>query len=769
MKNIRFFLFLFVLLVSSYCHAQTNPSLIWATYFGGNGEDYTFNTATDASGNVYISGYTTSDSGVATSGAYQTSNNGAYKDVFLAKFDSVGKLLWSTYYGGNSNDFGDGLTIDRFGNIYITGETYSDSGIATSGAFETSLVDSVDGSGFLAKFSSSGALLWGTYFAGNSLGGSSLTTDSNGDVYITGVTLSDSGIATLGSYQTSYAGGTNYGNPFLAKFTSNGVLLWGTYYGGSGDGVGISIIADKLNNIYISGWTASNSGIATSGAYQTIGDSINGDGFLAKFSSSGTLLWGTYFGGNYGAGLGSLTIDDSGNIYAGGATYSTSGIATSGAYQTVGDSTLGNAVLAKFSNSGKLDWATYYGGKNKFDACYGITVDKFNTVFITGQTQSTSGIATSGAFQSTGDSINGATFLAEFSAQGNLLWGSYFGGKNGSGSSLTTDIFGNLYLTGYSNSYSGIATPGAYQMFGDSINGDAFLAKFNINKPNNDVGISSIQSPASKFCPGIEAIKVQLKNYDIDTLKTVKINWRINGTTQTTYNWSGILKADSTLIVNLGNFNFTTGIDTIIAWTSSPNGLTDFVPGNDTTITIITVYHLPSTPTITLSGDTLTSSAKTGNQWYKDSVLIKGAINQKYVATSNGNYSVMVTDSNGCSATSKPVNYTTTGIEEASDNLKLNIYPNPFTNQTTISVDLDWNSSVNLTIYDMTGRVVVEKSVECGAGERFEYTFDADRYGCGIYIVKLTMGNEVVTREIARIRLGRPAVAHRHFPPLPSR
>ena len=167
---------------------------------------------------------------------------------------------------------------------------------------------------------------------------------------------------------------------------------------------------------------------------------------------------------------------------------------------------------------------------------------------------------------------------------------------------------------------------------------------------------------------------------------------------------------------------------------------------------VITVHHLPPTPKITLLGDTLISSAKTGNQWLLNDTIIKGATGQKYAAAGSGKYGVIVTDSNGCTASFDSVfTIVNTGVDKSTNgNLQVNIYPNPFTNSVNIDATLNTNGRVNITIYDMTGRVVVEQS-----GERdFVYTFDAAQYGGNnsMFIVKITAGNEVVEREIVRMK-----------------
>src|SRR6185437_8790526 len=239
-----------------------DPSLSWATYFGGSSAYYSNAVATDTFGNVFITGYTTSTSGIATSGAYLTSNSAT--DAFLAKFNAGGAEQWATYYGGGNED-GNAVAADISGNVYITGNTSSTSGIATSGAYQTSYGGSIDA--FLAKFNSSGALQWSTYYGGSSGdAGYGVGTDGSGNVYITGKTGSTSGITTSGAYQTSFGGS---GDAFLAKFNSSGARQWATYYGGSGADAAYGISVSGSVNIYIAGSTASKSGIATSGAFLT--------------------------------------------------------------------------------------------------------------------------------------------------------------------------------------------------------------------------------------------------------------------------------------------------------------------------------------------------------------------------------------------------------------------------------------------------------------------------------------------------------------------
>jgi len=468
-----------------------DPTLaFWATYFGGINEDQGRCIATDATGNIYVAGYSLSSNGIASAGAYQTSYGGGsfggYGDAILMKFNNAGGLDWATYFGGSDDDQGAGVTIDANGNVFLAGATASSGGIATSGAYQTSLAGGGDDA-FLAKFSSLGKLTWATYFGGSKADlGKGVSIDGSGNAFLTGNTESTSGIATSGAFQTSFSGGFGF-EVFLAKFTNDGVLTFSTYYGGSGlDNEVNGITTDGSGNMYITGRTTGSSGIATTGANQTLYGGGNYDAFLSKFNNSGILSWGTYFGGfDDDEGFG-INIDISGNIYITGSSKSMSGIATSGAFQTSFAGGNNDGFLAKFNSAGVLSWATYFGSTGD-DVAVGVSTDGAD-VYIGGSTSSSTGIATLGAYQS---SLRGSydAFLAKFSSSGSEIWATYYGGTDVEAIiGVSCDASGNAYITGYTGSSNGISTPNAYQTTYGGGNSDAFIAKF---PPNPFSGINS--------------------------------------------------------------------------------------------------------------------------------------------------------------------------------------------------------------------------------------------------------------------------------------
>jgi len=474
-----------------------DPRLEWASYYGGDNiytESATlgYKILADTSGNIYTTGYTASIANIATTGAYDAVYSGSY-DAFLSKFSSSGTMEWATYYGGNGDDNAYTLALDDSNNIYIGGITTSTNNIATAGAWQ--IINSGGDDAFIAKFASSGALLWATYYGGsgfdNALG---MSCDSAGDVYVTGFTSSPDSIATPGAYKPTYTGD---GDAFLAKFSSAGLLLWATYYGGTGVNEGFGVSCDMTVNLYMTGATSSTDSIATPGVYQTIYGGGTSDVFVAKFTVGGALTWSTYYGGSGQDKPAAIVCDSTGNIYLTGLTSSPNDIATAGAYDTVFVAGITNTFLAKFTDNGDLVWATYFGGDSTgSSAAHGIAADNNGHIYLGGETNSINGIATPGAYKNNFSGTYDA-FIAEFSAGGSLLWGSYFGADTLTfGMDITSDNNDNFYLLGQTMSPNGIASPGAYDTayYGDGVL-VTFIAKFDSLETN---GVQQIASPGSE-------------------------------------------------------------------------------------------------------------------------------------------------------------------------------------------------------------------------------------------------------------------------------
>jgi hypothetical protein len=283
--------------------------------------------------------------------------------------------------------------LDKDNNSYITGYTGSTNGISTSSVHQSTNGGYYDV--FVAKFTSSGALSWGSYFGGKAEErGFSIALNKSNDIFITGNTLSASGIATEGTHQYKIKGGKDI---FLAKFSNDGTRQWGTYYGGAKYDNAYNMVLDTAGNAYITGSTNSTSGIATDSSHQTV---LNGafDIVLAKFSATGKLAWGTYYGGyNDEEGYG-ITLDAFSNILITGATASSSEMSTVDSYQDWFSGGVFDMIASKFSSEGKIQWGTYFGGY-AFDYATDIEADKSGNIYILARTESDTNIASNGSHQ----------------------------------------------------------------------------------------------------------------------------------------------------------------------------------------------------------------------------------------------------------------------------------------------------------------------------------------------------------------------------------
>jgi hypothetical protein len=665
-----------------------DPVLEWGTYFGGNDVDYISDVVTGNSGRIYTTGATNSASNIATTGAYQATYGGgdAYfgNDAFISKFDPAGNCIWSTYYGTAAEDVAKSITKDTSGKLYIAGYTFSTSGLASNGAFRSTNAGGYDA--FIAGFDTSGQRLWGTYFGGEGDDGGygpvALHCDRFNNIYICGQTNSATGIATVGAYQTALFAGIGDQDAFIARFSTAGVLQWGTYYGGNFGDAAYKVTNDSTGNIYLTGITNSTSGIATTG--QTINGGGN-DAFLVKFNAAGNRIWATYLGGNqddYGFGL---AIDQQNNIYVSGTTVSTTGLVTTAAYQTTYGGGYQDGLLAKFSNTGSLQWATYYGGASE-DAATNVYCASNGGIYICGFTGSTGMATTDGLQNSLGGSYDG--FISRFSNTGSLVWGSYIGGADADeADAIAGDDQTNLYIIGITSSATGMATTGAWQALNGGGDNDGFLMRIKDCTPPGKP--DSISGPAIVCAGTSNAYLAATATNATSYLWTLPDAWTGNST------------SPAITIANNGN-----------------NGTIKVVAVNncsisDTAILAITVSPLPATPQVVQNGVILsTTQVYTAYQWLLNGQPIPGATTQDYTPNGTGSYAVIVFNNAGCSDTSSTFGFTTA----TNDILKafgITLFPNP----TCDVLHITTTQKINVSLYSIAGQLMHQDLLRIGTNQ----------------------------------------------------
>jgi len=410
----------------------------WAKKMTSTGGSQTgFSTATDASGNVYITGNfngeTSFGSFTLTSSPWDDLHN---TDLFAAKFNPLGECLWAVQAGGNSpgsfsssTTRGYKITIDSSGNAYIVG-TFNR--LATFGSITITTIDNSNYGGFVAKLSPSGEWLWvNPISTTGSLMSQSISIESN-DIYISG---HFSGTTTFDSTVLTAAGSADV---FVARLNLAGEWQWVTQGGGANFEIAPSITTDSSGNAYITGYFSDTTNIGST----TLTSAGSADLFVAKINAAGIWQWAIQGGGiSYDVGN-SITSDSLGNLYVTG---EFSGSATFGSTTLTGGGSR-DVFVAKIDTLGNWEWAIdiINAGMNRG---FSITTDILDDIYVTGSFQGTVDVGSTSLIGVGTYNI----FVAKVNQSGEWQWAAQAGGTNNSCLSydLATDNSNNIYVTGF--------------------------------------------------------------------------------------------------------------------------------------------------------------------------------------------------------------------------------------------------------------------------------------------------------------------------------
>jgi uncharacterized delta-60 repeat protein len=382
---------------------------LWGTYYGGIFTDRATALAVTPDGDIVMAGLTLSEA-ISTAGSHQEELDGS-TDAILVRFTSGGKRLWGTYYGGPGDEYANALAVAPNGDILIAGQTTSTTAIATADGHQSVYARNSDA--FLVRFTAGGVRLWGTYYGGrNDDIARALAVGSDGIIVMAGQTSSSNAIATPRSHQDTLGG---VFDAFLVRFTLSGVRLWGTYYGGRFVDNASALAVSSNGDIVMAGDTRSSSAIATTDSHQVLYGGGDTDAFVVRFTSGGSRLWGTYYGG---AGLDNaraLAVALGGEIVMAGYTSSIDDIASAGSHQAAYSGFDVDAFFARFKDGGVREWGTYCGGDG-WDEALALAIESDGDIVLAGRTSSTESIATAGSHQATSGGSD--AFLARFRDNG---------------------------------------------------------------------------------------------------------------------------------------------------------------------------------------------------------------------------------------------------------------------------------------------------------------------------------------------------------------
>lgn len=372
-------------------------TLIYSTYIGGSGDDFGTDIEIDESGNIYVTGNTNSVDFPRVNALQNTYGGGEFSgDAFVVKLSDDGtNIEYSTYLGGQDNDFSSGIALDDNGNVYITGDTGALlrfpivplTGIGdfptTENALQNTLISEFNRDAFVSKISTDGnELIYSTLFGGNDTEVSNdITIDSSGNAYITGDTRSVD-FPTENAVQNSLGGDRDI---FITQLNNDGSdLIFSTYYGAVDGDTGNGIAVDDAANIYVGGASGSqiiggDAVVPPVGQFPTVNalqDNFGGgesDGILMKINSDRSVGYATYLGGANFESIEGIDIDGVGNTYI------------------IGNDNFADAFVRKISNDGgTVEYSISFDSNNNL-GIFGndIAVDEVGNAYIVGSSNST--------------------------------------------------------------------------------------------------------------------------------------------------------------------------------------------------------------------------------------------------------------------------------------------------------------------------------------------------------------------------------------------
>lgn len=380
--------------------------------------------AIDTSGNLYVTGVfrQTLTFGSITLTAEE-------QDLFVAKFDSNGQVLWAKSAGGKFIDDGLAIGVDGAGNVYVAGDfettaTFGSMSVTSEGHYDV----------YVTKLDGNGNFLWVKTAGGKDHDSAeAISVAENGHVYLAGKMVGNGAFGDI-TYSTQ-----KY-DAFIAAMDSDGNWKWVTTGDGAGDAWALGIAHDA-DHVVATGYFT---GTATFGT-KSVGDFPSGAMFTVQLTTvDGTVSWATAARSDSGCWGNGVAIDGTGNTFVAGLFQGTATFGTT----TLNDQSGGDIFVTKLDPNGQFIWTSHAGGTQS-DSASDIVVDTAGNAYLTGWVQ---GDATFGVRQVTTSAGSWDAFAAKIDGTGKFVWADTAGGKKQDwGNSIVVDPNGRTFSTGQFN------------------------------------------------------------------------------------------------------------------------------------------------------------------------------------------------------------------------------------------------------------------------------------------------------------------------------
>ena len=425
---------------------------LWAVKaeaFGGSQGHIEKFVTTDSKGNIIVLGYFYSKSITFGSCTLTNTDREYSSDIYLVKYDNSGKVLWAKSIIGGSSEYPYSVCIDAIGNIIVTG-VYQSPAIHLGTFFLKNYTDN-NGleveeydkeTGFIAKYDSSGNILWAQNIGGVSkCYPEAVTTDSNENIIIAGsfkspyISFKDTKLMNKDSADNSW-------DWFLSKFDPKGKFLWAESAGGIYNESPHSVSVDADENILVSG-VYNSPDIPFGSSILTRTDRYGDEFFLAKYNSSGNALWAKSLGGKLTHNSYSIANYKNGNSVLLG--YYEKPIIDSDSTISYDNRVLG-MLLVKYDEHGNIIWEKTT--EDTFlDFTHSVVIDSFGNIIVTGSFSSPTLTFGDTKLSSLG---NCDIYVAKYDSSGNSIGAQSVGGSSADVfRSVAIDSKGNIIVLGY--------------------------------------------------------------------------------------------------------------------------------------------------------------------------------------------------------------------------------------------------------------------------------------------------------------------------------
>ncbi len=642
-----------------------SQNLEFARNFGGVFQDRGHDMVRDGQGNFLITG---SFDGTAdfdpTTGVFNLSAHGAGSvsnpDVFIAKYDTSGMLLWARSFGGNGADEGNFIDLDQNSNIYVVGK-FSDTADFDPFSGVTSHVASVSGERFIAKYDAFGGLIWVRSFEfSDKMIVEDMEVASNGEIYLAGNYTDSVDFQPFQFiFEKRYTSGLFDKNGFLVKYSKFGLFSWMVEFDGSQENSCNSIFIKDSSEVYVTGHIDDSVDFDPDTGQFILGrDPIyQPDLFVAKYESNSKFVNAWTAGSNHYDRGSRIKILD-GNIYL------------SGMYSTDVDFDFGSDTMycapapniyyytdqfiAKYDMNMNVEWVNCAISTHLLDfEMTDFDIDAEKSVYVTGIFASNFIVATSDTTWSRSSQGLKDIFIAKFDKNGVAQWGkSIRSPANLWSSAIYANGVGLFYVYGHRRSFTDFdLSPDTHIVGNSSLHGDLFIVKYS---PCEDYRVSYRDT----FC----------------------------------YN---------------GEYTFPDGLT--VSWTTNHTSYFTNASGCDSLITVYAVKRSTPIGNSVQNKDGYlyyTNKNTSPVQWYNcdSNSVIQGATDSIYTPTVNGLYA-LIYDDDGCLDTTLCHRVAWLGLTNEESPERIKIYPNPANE--FIRIESSLNDQIEISIYNLTGGLLV--------------------------------------------------------------